>query len=505
MKNLIFRIFPLLSLLTLPLLVRAQETSYSDPGSFRVDSLEWRGKLDMAFSGGRHTPFWLISNRHGMGSVEKNNGYVRASIFKDMDRSNRFSWGAGVDLAAGVRQQSPFFIQQLYGEIRYKCLDLMIGQKEIDGVISNPHLSSGNLLYSGNAHPIPQVRAGIFDYASVWGTKGWFSVKGYLAYGMFTDSRWLRNWIQPDHYLNKPFPQNVLYHSKGIWLRGGNTDKFPLTFEIGIDMATQFGGNADYYIQPGEIRHEKFPSGIKAWLKALIPMSGGNTASEQTNIQGNFLGNWTFAFTWKPQSDWSLKAYYQHMFEDHSMMVTQYTWRDGLWGLEAKLPKNPFVSNIVAEFLYFKDQTGPVYWDKTDVIPTQVSGRDNYYSHFMYGAWQNWGMIIGTPLAISPIYNNGSLSLLSTRFVGGHLGFEGEPCSEIGYRVMATFSRHWGTYNYPLPEVKNSFNFLAEVAWHPRKLAGWEGRFSLGADGGSLLGRSIGLGISISKTGLIKF
>lgn len=229
------------------------------------------------------------------------------------------------------------------------------------------------------------------------------------------------------------------------------------------------------------------------------------TSSEQTNVQGNFLGNWTFAFSWKPQADWSLKAYYQHMFEDHSMLVTQYRWRDGLWGLEATLPRNPVVSDIVAEFLYFKDQTGPVYWDKTDQIPTQVSGRDGYYSHYMYGAWQNWGMMIGNPLAVSPVFNNHTLTLMSTRFVAWHLGLQGQPTDEIGYRLKATFSRHWGTYANPLPDVKNSFNFLAEVSWRPKKLAGWEGKFSLGADGGSLLGRNVGVGISISKTGLIKF
>lgn len=192
-----------------PLGAGAQITSYAQKGSFRVDSIEWRGELNMQFAGGHTTPFWMVSNNHGVGSVMKNNGYVRASIEKKMDRTNRFSWGAGVDLIGGVRQQSPFFIQQLYGEIRYKCLDLMIGQKEIDGVISNPDLASGNLLYSGNAHPIPQIRAGIFDYVSFWGTRGWFAVKGYIAFGKFSDSRWLRNWVNDGVY-----PQGVLYHSR---------------------------------------------------------------------------------------------------------------------------------------------------------------------------------------------------------------------------------------------------------------------------------------------------
>lgn len=502
MTKILRRILTLTILTATVSIASAQVTTHSAKGSWRVDSLEWRGELNMHFSGGRQTPFWLTANTYGLGSLKKNNGYLRASLYKKMDRSNRFSWGAGVDLVGGVRQQSPFAIHQLYGEIRYRCLDLLIGQKELPGEFSNPRLSTGNLLYSGNARPIPQIRAGIFDYASIWGTRGWLGIKGYIAYGMFSDSKWMKNWVKDGAYT-----QNVLYHSKGFWLRGGNTDKFPLVFEAGIEMATQFGGDIYYYKSPGNLVHYKAPSGLRAWWKSLVPLGGGDDTpqSEQANVQGNFLGNFTFALSWQPNTDWNIRAYMQHMFEDHSMLYVEYPWHDGLWGLEAKLPKNKFVSRIVYEFLHFKDQTGPVYWDHTDRIPTQVSGRDEYYFHYMYGAWQHWGEIIGNPMVISPIYNDGTLMLRSSRLIGHHLGFEGEPSDEIGYRVLASYSRHWGTYRHPLPKVMNNFNFLAEVSWRPRKLAGWEGTLQLGADGGDLLGRSVGVGICISKTGLIKF
>lgn len=473
-------------------------------GSWRVDSLRWRGELAGSVSGGKNTPFWLVNNTQGLGSLEKNNVLLRASVFKDMDRTNRFSWGAGVDLVGGYRQQSPFAIHQLYGEIRYRCLDLMVGQKEIYGAISNPRLSSGNLLYSGNARPIPQVRAGIFDYADFWGCRGWFAIKGYIAYGMFTDSKWLRDWSNDGLY-----PQNEKYHSKGIWFRGGNTGKFPLQVELGLEMATQFGGSC-YWRNPntGEIEHLDLPGGIKSALKAFLPLEGGDDtiAGEQTNVEGNFLGNWMLALSWLPQgADWGVKAYWQHMFEDHSMLFFQYPWKDGLWGVEAQLPKNPVISNVVYEFLYMKDQSGPVYWDKTDKVPTQVSGRDQYYWHQLYGGWQHWGEIIGNPMILSPLYNNGTLLLRSNRIVGHHLGFEGRPLDELGYRVLASYQRSWGTYKTPLPEVADSFNFLAECSWRPRRMAGWEGTLSVGVDAGDLLGRSVGVRLSISKTGLLRF
>ncbi len=43
----------------------------------------------------------------------------------------------------------------------------------------------------------------------------------------------------------------MLYNSKGIWIRNGNASKFPLVFEAGLEMATQFGGEIYNYKGPG--------------------------------------------------------------------------------------------------------------------------------------------------------------------------------------------------------------------------------------------------------------
>lgn len=489
------------SFLLTSLAASASDTIPAD-GSWRVDSLRVNAEVVASVSTGGQSPFWLVNNSHGLGSLTPDNAYLRASVFKDEVRSNRFSWGAGIELVGGIRQQSPFAIHQLYGELRYRSLDLMIGQKEINGEVSNPRLSTGNLLYSGNARPIPQVRAGIFDYTDVWGCNGWLGIKGYIAYGMFTDSKWIRDWNQDGIY-----PQNVKYHSKGVWLRNGKTSVFPLQLEVGLEMATQFGGWC-YYLDPnGNILRVNMPGGIKSMWKALVPLEGGkNTISgEQTNVEGNFIGNWTFALSWFPSADWSIKAYYQHMFEDHSMLYIEYPWHDGLWGVEAKLPKNPIVSNIVYELLYFKDQTGPVYWDKTDKVPVQVSGRDQYFWHQLYGAWQHWGGIIGNPLILSPQYNDGSFFLKSSRIIAHHIGFDGNPSEAVDYRILATYLRSWGTYKNPLPEVVDSFNFLAECSWHPRRLKGWQASLAVAFDAGSLIRPSFGVRLSISKSFGIKF
>lgn len=463
------------------------------------DDFQYLLSLTATFSEGAYTPFWLMNNLQGLGSPKKNNGFIRGALFKKIDQNKRFSWGAGIDLVGGWHQTAPFQIHQLYGEIKYRRLSVLLGSKEIWGDYNNPRLSSGGLLYSGNAMPIPQLRAGIFTYAPFWGTKGWFSVKGYIAYGMFTDSNWQKSWVEE----GKRYNTNVLYHSKGLWLRGGNIEKFPLTAEVGIEMATQFGGKA---YENGKIIDMK-PSFID-WLKAFFPTRETEEVllGEITSIKGNMLGQYTIALSWMPKSDWSIRGYFEHFFEDQSQMTFEYGWKDGLWGIEIEVPANRFVKGLVYEFLYTKDQTGAVNHDKTPEIPEQVSGRDNYYNHSLYTGWQHWGMGIGNPLMLSPIYNaSHQLKFLDTRIIAHHIGIEGTPHDDVDYRILTSFSRNWGSYGHPLPEVLNNFNLLTEVTWHPQKLKGWYGTLSFGLDSGQLLGHSSGFAISIGKSGSFGF
>ncbi len=467
------------------------------------DSIRYKAEIGINTAAGDHNPFWFVSNRFGMSSIDKQNGYLRLSAFKDLDRNKRFSWGAGVDLGVGYGFSSVFLPQQLYAEVKYRCLDAMIGQKEITDGFLNDRLSSGALTYSNNARPIPQLRVGIFDYANVWGCQDMFAIKGYIAYGLFTEDWWVKR-----HHGDYNYSLNALYCSRAIYFRGGNPDKFPLVGELGLEMATQFGGRS-YFYDPntGTYREEKHPKYAKAWLKALIPMKGGDDTSvgEQANVEGNMLGNWALSLRWEDPSGWMVKAYYEHFFEDHSMLFFDYPWKDGLYGVEARLPKNPFVSEILYEFLYMKDQAGPVYWDHIPSLDVQISGRDDYYNHYIYNGWEHWGMGIGNPLLISPIYNSDHhLYFYHTRVRAHHLGLTGDPTPQVSWRMLATYNQSWGTYDEPLKKVESDFSLLAEVKWHPRRLKGWEGSISFAFDAGSLLGHSYGAMLTISKTGFFK-
>lgn len=469
-----------------------------------TDSIRYRAEVGTTLSAGEHTPLWLNANRYGFSTTERNNVWLRLSAFKDLDTSKRFSWGAGIDMGVAHRMQSTFMPQQLYAEVKYRCLNAFIGAKEWRDPMLDQDLSSGAMTHGWNARPIPQIRVGIFEYADVWGCKGMFAIKGHVAYGMFDDNWWINRWADKE----SKYTLSTLYCSRAIWFRGGNKEKFPLTGELGLIMDSQFGGKTwDYNFSEKRWMWNKHPRDLKAFVKALIPMHGSasTSAGEQANVEGNYLGNWNLSLQWDDPTGWMVKLYYQHFFEDHSMLFFDYTWKDGLYGVQGRLPKNPFVSDIVYEFLYTKDQSGPVYWDHVPDMDYQVSARDDYYNNYIYNGWQHWGQGIGNPLITSPIYNaNHHLTFYSNRIVAHNFGFKGNPSTAVSYRVHMSYTKSWGTYPRPFMQTEEDFSWLAEVRYHPLKLKGWEASLSLAGDHGKLLGNSFGAMLSISKSGFFK-
>ena len=465
-----------------------------------IEKIEYSVESRATFSGGENTPFWLVSNIFGLGSPEFNNGFVRGKIGKEINPGKKFSWGAKVDLVGQWNLPASFRVQQLYGELKYRAIWVSLGSREIKPLYNNMRLSTGDLLFSGNAFPIPQITVGTYGFAPFWGTKGWFSIKAYLSYGLSTDGNWQVNWVYP----GGNYAKNFLICGRGIWFKIGNEKKFPLTYEFGAELGTQFGGS---------IRHDgdnfKMPIGFIDWLKAVIPLSGGENTpeGEQTNIQGNMNGEYTTSVSYSPTPDWNIRAYWEHYFEDHSQMFFQYgLWKDGLWGVEVTFPRNPFISKFVYEFVATKDQTGAVTHEYTPEVPEQVSGSDKYYTHYLYGAWQTWGMSLGTPLAISPLYNRDhKLYIYNTRFYANHIGLEGNPLDGLNWRLLLTYSENWGTYHYSFTDMYRNFSGLFEINYNANFLKGFYLKGAIAWDRGKMLGNNLGGMISLGFQGQIHF
>lgn len=473
-----------------------------------VRDISYMTEANAVASGDGTAPFWFTNNRYGLSSAEGNSGYLRAAVRRDLCADSTRTWriGYGADLVVPVNHTSGFFIHQLYAQVGYKRFRLTLGAKELPMEFNNRELSSGDMVVGCNARPIPQARIEMPDYWSVPGTDGWFGIKAHVAYGWYTDN----NWQEAATEKRRLYSNNSLFHSKAVYGRIGRKDRFPVTLEGGLQIATQFGGEAWNVSQraddtrPGFSPHVQMGSGLKNYFNALTMGGSDPNDGDYRNSEGNHVGSWHGSMTLHMRN-WSIRGYFEHFFEDHSQLFLQYGWKDMTWGVEAHLPANPVVSAVVMELLSTKDQTGGIYHDKTSSLPVQISGKDNYYGNHIYGGWQHWGMSTGNPLLISPIYNSdGSISTQHSRVKAFHSGISGDPCRSIHYRVLYTFMRSWGTYDAPLRDTKTNHFLLAELTCKPSRLKGWSATAAFGLNHGDIIKNSTGVSVTLRKEGLIK-
>lgn len=454
------------------------------------------------------TPLWLSANRHGLSSVKGDNGYLRAGIFRPAAHDSLHNWriGYGADIAVPYNFTSGFVVQQLYADFDYKKLRLSAGSKERPMQLKNNELSSGSQTFGINARPVPQIRVELPEYLSITGRSNWAAIKGHFGYGMLTDGSWQESYVVPGHH----YAKKALYHTKAGYLRIGNEEKFPLVFEGGLEMACLFGGTIYNPVGREGLFDDRLEmgNGPKDFIDAIFGTGSDATDEDYANSAGNTLGSWLFSLSYKGKG-WKLRAYYDHFFEDHSMMFFQYGWRDGLLGVEFTAPRNPVLTSLVYEYVNTAYQSGPVYHDHTAAIPDQISGTDNYYNHNLYAGWQHWGQAIGNPLFLSPLYNrNGRLDFTGNRFRAHHLGLSGDPAKGLHYRLLYSYMRNWGTYASPFEDVRYSSSFLAEANYSPSRIGrldthGWQIGAAFALDRSKQYGNNTGFRMTIRKTGIL--
>lgn len=475
------------------------------------------------FSDGDYAPFWFSANKYGLSSVDNNNGYLRAGLFRPYEENKKLSYRLGVDLATAYNFTSSFVVQQAYFDLKYGIFELSVGSKERQAEFRNHQLSSGSMVFSNNARPIPQMRIGIPEYWYISKKRQMFAIKGHVAYGAFTDDNWQKSFTAGNEQAR--YTQNALYHSKSLFIKIGNEKKKPLVFEGSLETAAQFGGES--YNLLGTPRVD-MPNGFVDFLKIFFAGGSDSTDGEYANVYGNHLGSWGASLTYHFPT-WKIRAYYEHPFEDHSMIIDEYAWKDyvegknsGFWavmppviaskyywkdcmvGLEVTLPQNPILGTFIYEYMATREQSGPLYHDHTPEFEDQIGGRDNYYNHTIFTGWQHWGQGIGHPFITAPLYNTNKLILFAgNRNKAHHIGLSGQPTPALNYRFLLSHIRSWGTYREPYVDIKQTTSILLEAVYAPDKLKGWTFSGAFAFDHGKLIGNNTGVMISVCKKGFI--
>lgn len=501
----------------------ANESDNENGGKIRFEEgLTYNIELQSTLSNSK-TPLWLNANRYGLSSLDETNGYTRAGVFRPLhtDSTRRWGIGYGVDLALPYNFTSNFVVQQAFVEARWLHGVLSIGSKEYPMELKNNSLSSGSQTLGINARPVPQVRLALPDYWTLPIANGWLHFKGHLSYGRMTDDNWQHDFTQR----KSKYADDVLYHSKAGYLKiGKESSSFPLSVELGLEMAVTFGGTSYQFDSDGNMTVLKCEADLNSFWNAFMP--GGYDAGEDVyqNVEGNQVGSWLLRLNWD-EPKWRVSIYADKYFEDHSSMFQLdydgygsgdeweerkksryllYDFKDIMLGAELNLKNYDLIKNVVFEYIYTKYQSGPIYHDHTSSISDHIGGNDNFYNHGIYTGWQHWGQVIGNPLYRSPIYNtDGSICVENSRFMAFHLGLDGSPFERFTYRLLASYQEGLGTYDKPYTKKHHNFSFLVEgkYSFKWKTLKGWSVKGGYGMDFGHILGNNHGFQLTITKSG----
>ncbi len=487
----------------------------------RGDTLTWRVTAIGGGASKEFNPYLLSWGNYGMtpmGGEALADGYIG----KDYDYDRRFSWSAGFEGVAGWsrradyalstdngsawttrRQGMPYaWIQQLWAGVKYRGVFVQAGMREQLSLLVDNSLSSGDLVAGNSARPVAQVRAGFIDFQNIPFTRDWVQITGTIAYGKMCDGSYLKNHY---NYWNRHITLGSLYAYRNIYFR---TDPSrPLSVTVGVQAASFFGGNTEMYSQGKHVRTIHNSESAKTFFRMIIPRK--DTGADGY-VDGSSLGSWDLRARYTLHDGHQISGYFQWLWEDGSSMGRRNKW-DGLWGLEYRRTSagRHILRAAVAEYIDFRDQSGPVHWAPGDHEGTdmtdEATGADDYYNNSGMNAYMHFGMSMGTPFIPAPIYNtDGDLQFRHTRANGFHLAAEGDISDRFGWKAAVSYCRAFGTGRIPAQHVMHNTSALAQVGWHGTgTLSGISATSALSFDAGSLRGDNFGVLLSLSYTGNI--
>jgi hypothetical protein len=481
------------------------------------DDVEYSATALGSGASGTFAPYMIGSWNHGK-TVMKGSALLDLDVHKDLDLSKRFSWSAGVEMLTGysasadyqvydaekgwqlnTRSPSAVWLQQLYGAVKWRGVFLTVGMKDRGSRFVDNRLSSGDLIESNNARSIPQVRAGFVDYQNIPFINGWAQIEGEISYGKMVDNDYLRNHY---NYYTDHITEGALYTYKRIAFRSNPTKPFWVI--ISMKAAGFFGGTSNWYYHGTWQRSTTNAQNLKAFWKMLIPALGNGDAY----YEGSQLGSYDFKARYAFAGGHELAAYFQWLWEDGSSMGRR-NKTDGLWGLEYHRIDGAkhALQGAVIEYIDFRDQSGPLHWAPGDnpgtTMTGEATGGDDYYNNTTYNAYANFGMSIGSPFVLSPLYNqNGYPQYIYTRSSGFHVAAEGWLSQTVSWRAAASYAKAWGSGRRPQNVARENTSMLIEAGWDAaRLLPGLSVKGQVAFDAGELRGDNFGALLSITYKG----
>ncbi len=363
---------------------------------------------------GSETPFWHYANTNGQiqsGSSFNNiTGLAVAMPFREQS--------SGLDLSAGAELTSrlsdtgnTIHFQQLYGSLQLGVFQLNVGR--FYGTIGlNPaDLSTGSMMQSNNATPIPKISLEMTRFVDIPLTNGIVQFKGHYSDGK----------LENDRFVDSPF-----LHQKSLYLK------------INIERLEAIGGFL-HNVQWGGTHPElgKLPQSFGDYLRVVFGQSADAESNARNADISNKIGNIVAAYDIALR--YSLKSYqlqgYRMFYLEDTVSTRLRSFWDGLYGIGFRRTDgvNGLFSGLNYEFMNTIQQDSP---------PGVPRGRASYYNNSTYrSGWSYNGTVLGNPLMR---FNSDTDRIDNNMIIAHNLGMDGWITSRLQYRAMATYSRNYG-------------------------------------------------------------
>lgn len=512
--------------------VSAQDNARAVSPTPQGDIVYEAGTLLNAGSGNL-APHYIMAHQEGVVTQAKS-ALVFAGITHKMDTTKRVSWGAGAKIYAGWSSSVDYKmttyvsgisgitlssvttslhpararVQHAYVEGKYRGVYATLGQAPTpESQIVTRALSSGNLTRSGNARPMPGLKAGFVNFQNIPFTHGWVQINGEVGYYKAMDKNWINN---HDNQFNHFTTTGYWVNYKNLYLRTNPNQRVVAT--VGMQAACQFGGTRVMREDGVVTETIKQKANAEAFFKALIPSSGGNAEGDHY-YEGNHLGSWDAALDVNINHGNKVRLYWQSPWEDGSG-IGKLNGFDGLYGIEFKSDNalDGHLKGAVVEYLDFTNQSGPIHYAPGDhegtTLTEEATGADDYYNNYAFNGYHNLGMSIGSPMIQGPIYNlDGYTRFADNLMRGFHVGLYGN-IDHTGcwqYRIMASHRKSWGTPFVPRIVPVESTSFMVEATWTPACIKGMSINARFAMDHGTLTGNNTGALLTVVYRGGFNF
>ncbi len=396
-------------------------------GTFSQAIFEFHAISEFSNNSIDKTPFWAKVNRWGVSPPYKNKplNLVNISFQRYLSQSTQFI--VGIE-GTGLRERSHFINSELYVGFLHKWLTLLGGRKKNTLGENYLPLSLGSMVVGSNALPLPRVSLSIPDYHLFKFKNIPIKIKGGLSHG----------WLDKGMYLEAP-----ILHEKWLYF---SFEKNNFSGHLGLVHEAIWGGTTNKFGAQ--------PTSFKDFIRVFFLRGGSSSAiiDEQIHTLGNHLGIWDLGVRIK-KSSFDYHLYLQHPFEDQSGAHWLLNYPDGLWGLSVHAKnKKGWVTDFLMELLYTMHQSGSEGSDY---------GRDDYYNNYLYkGGWVYKGKVIGNPMFILGQNEIRDWKhIVNNRIIAIHSGIEGNILTYFQYRVLATYSKNFGTYDNRDQSNKKGFKY----------------------------------------------